>query len=783
MSNILETMDTNRVLDLRTRVRDAMDIDPVYWTGSNAIEETHMSAPIAVRKARAVALKLSEMPVDLWDGQLIAGSMTLEKPRLHAEKWFPEYLTNAELEDAKSKGLGTGCFGHIVPDYPRLLKRGLSGIRQDAECARNDAENEEEAAFLESVTIAIDGVIDFAARLSRQCRTQAESLAIGASETNDSEPTGRAGELEAMAADLERVPSGPARSFRQALQSVWLLHMIFHSTKNNNALGRLDQYVWPNLEHDLENGVLDLSEAAELVDCFMLKFNERAKTTLEQHAEERKSETIDPAKRTRHATSSQIGSDRDGMDATNHWLQNIIVSGLTPDGEDGTNLLSHLIIRSFRSNGMTNPLVTVRIHHDTPVDVLSHACLSLKDGGGMPAFFNDEALVPAIQSIGISLCDARDYTNDGCWEVIIPGRTDFKFQRLSLMLCLEWALNRGRSRLTGRQESIDTGDPREFTSFDDVWRAFITHLDAMIGRTVARVVESRNERNRYAPVPLLSALIDGAVESRRDMTAGGARYRTFGMLAESAAHTIDSLTAIKTIVFGDRVDTEEGNGSKTRKDSIAISDLCDALEHNFEGYENIHKRLKRAPKYGNDDDTADSVGRRIIDAFTLLVKKHASEYDEQLMRFPCGVGTFSWYIGIGEGLGPSPDGRKSGNPVSSNFSPALGADMAGLPEAILSYSRMPHEDLPAGGPLDLRVSRKLVGGDEGTERLVGLVRSFCESGGAMMTLTVADTEELRAAQSDPESYRSLRVRMGGWCAYFTALSREQQDHQIRRQDG
>jgi len=153
------------------------------------------------------------------------------------------------------------------------------------------------------------------------------------------------------------------------------------------------------------------------------------------------------------------------------------------------------------------------------------------------------------------------------------------------------------------------------------------------------------------------------------------------------------------------------------------------------------------------------------------------------VKFPCGVGTFSWYVGIGEGLGASPDGRLAGEPVSSNFSPALGRDMQGLPGAILSYSKMHHSNLPAGAPLDLRLARRLVEGDEGTARMAALLRSFVDTGGSIMTLTVADTQELKAAQREPENYRSLRVRMGGWCAYFTMLSHEQQDHHIRRQDG
>ena len=213
-----------------------------------------------------------------------------------------------------------------------------------------------------------------------------------------------------------------------------------------------------------------------------------------------------------------------------------------------------------------------------------------------------------------------------------------------------------------------------------------------------------------------------------------------------------------------------------------MAELCDALDANFEGHDALRARLLAAPKYGNDDGDADAVGRDLIDAFASAVARHAQEH-KAVVKFPCGVATFSWYVGIGEGLGPSPDGRLSGEPVSSNFSPALGRDMDGLPSAILSYSKMHHDRLAVGGPLDLRMARRLVEGGEGTARMAALVRSFVDTGGSMMTLTVADAEELRAAQREPEKYRSLRVRMGGWCAYFTMLSREQQEHHIRRQEG
>jgi formate C-acetyltransferase len=761
--------DTERVADLRQRVRRAMEqppVDRVRAEDTSSIDLRFMAEPLAVRKARAIALKLSRMPTDLWAGQLFAGSITLEHPRVHYERGFPDYLTDEEQAKARERGMGIGCFGHIVPDYPRLLRKGLRGIIADVEMQRPDAESDAERAFLDSVVITLDAVMAFAARLAARCAREAQA----ASDAR------RAAELRQMAANLRQVPAGPAETLWQALQSVWLIHMIFPAILQNNALGRLDQYMWPYLEADLREERLDWTEAAELVDCFCLKFNERAKTTEDQLADYRDEVDNAPLKRTRHRTSSQFGTRRDRLDATNHWLQNIIIGGLTPEGTDGTNPLSFLLLRSYQRNKMTNPLLTLRVHPDSPDAILRCTCEVLKDGGGMPALFNDDALIPALERLGIPTPDARDYTNDGCWEVIIPGRTDFRFMRLSLMLCLEWALNRGYSRVDaacddvedGFRHGVDTGAPRRFETFDDVMRAFLTQLDAMVARTVHHVIKTLNLRSTVAPVPLLSALTDGTIEARRDLTAGGAKFRTFGMLAESAAHTIDSLVAIKTVIFENREAT--------------MAELCDALDANFEGHTPLRTKLQAAPKYGNDDERADAVGRAVIEAFVEAVNHHAQAY-ESLIKFPCGVATFSWYIGIGQGLGASSDGRLSGQPVSSNFSPALGRDMQGVSGAILSYAKMPHPNLPVGGPLDLRMPKTLVKGTSGTDRMVALLRSFCETGGSMMTLTVADTEELRAAQAEPDKYKSLRVRMGGWCAYFTMLSHEQQTHHILRQEG
>ena len=760
----MEIEDTARIRDLRHRVRTTMTVAPENWMGPERIDDAFMNEPVALRRARAIAAKLSAMPIDHWQGQLIAGSMTLENPRLHLEPGFPVYLTEDEQAQVKKKGLSTRCFGHIVPDYPRLLEKGLLGIRDDALAEKRNAQHTDDITFLDSTIIALEAPVHYAQRLA-----EALTTAAGKQANRKTQET-----LLVMAANLAQVPARPAQTFWQALQSVWLLHMIFHSTANPNALGRTDQYLWPYLKQDMDREAITLNQATELVDCFFLKFNERAKTTDDQRPESRDEKQHAALYRTRHRTSSQVGTHRDHIDATNHWLQNMVICGIRIEGSDGTNPLTFLFLRSYHRNQMTNPLITLRIHRDSPEEIILKACEVLKAGGGMPAIFNDEVLVPAIEKIGIPLHEARDYTNDGCWETIIPGRTDFSFMRLSLALCLEWALNGGRPRIgedskdNPTQEGPDTGDARGFTSFEQVWQAFSFQLEAMVDRVIQRTIDHCNDRHMFAPVPLLSALIEGTLSSRKDLTAGGARYRTFALLAESTPLVIDSLTAINTVIFQDH--------------HADMSQLCDALDQNFQGHAGLRARLLAAPKYGNDDPQADGIGRRIIDTFSRLVEKHGKAHASQV-KFTSGVGTFSWYIGIGQGLGPSPDGRLSGEPVSSNFSPGLGQDMAGIPGAILSYGRMNHMNLPAGAPLDLRLPLALVKTEEGTRRMAALVRGFSKTGGSMLTLTVADAAELRAAQQEPDKFESLRVRMGGWSAYFTMLSREQQDHHIHRQEG
>ncbi|MCL2158630.1 MAG: hypothetical protein FWH48_04405, partial [Oscillospiraceae bacterium] len=462
---------------------------------------------------------------------------------------------------------------------------------------------------------------------------------------------------------------------------------------------------------------------------------------------------------------------RDSVDATNHWLQNVIIGGVGPDGEDAENMVTHMCLEAFDQNRMTNPCLTLRLFSGTSEKLYQKACEVLVNGGGSPAFFNDEVIVPSLVKWGIAPADARDYTNDGCWEIIIAGQNDFYFDRFNMLRCLEWALNNGKSRMDQKKEAPDLGDPSGFLEYEQLYGAFLKELEYELDGLMEKNCRIFGQRAAIAPVPLLSALLEGPMEAGADMTRSGAKYITYGLIAEGVSHVIDSLAAIKSAVF----ETNE----------ISMTELIFALDSNFEGCEPLRQRLVSAPKYGRNQKEADELGAQLIDDFAKITARLNKKYDT--MIFLPGAGTFSWYIAIGEGCGASPDGRFSGDPVSSNLSPSAGACTNGITGAILSAASFDLKNLPVGSPVDLRISKKLVAEGEaltpeGQVRLTGLLKSFVGLGANMLTLSIADTAILREAQKNPDRYRDLRVRMGGWSAYFTMLSPEQQEHHIRKQE-
>lgn len=771
---IVESVPSERVAFLIEEVRDNM-VSKNRKTGGMepVLNEETGKLPVIIRKAMAEKRKLESAPCGIWRGQIFAGCFTLREEKLVNTYDLPEFAYPEEQAKGEKYGFGIySMFGHISPDYKRLLNLGTAGIRKRIESRLSaleaekiisgcDCRNLEKTRdFLTAAAISLEGLENFAANHAAMLFEKAEVCEDGAWKK----------ELLRCAEALLWVPKHPARSFFEACQSSWLLHLALQLTDNYLALGRPDQYLYPFLKKDLEEGRLSLAEAQEMTDCYMLKFNERSQDN-EVAAEmmdlelRQKKFNEQWEERKLYDIGHQRYNVRDTVDAINHWNQNVIVGGVIPDtGEDASNILTVMIIESFRRLRMTNPVLSVRLGRQTPAYLKRQIAVTLKTGGGLPALYNDEAIIGGYTHFGVDLKEARDYANNGCWECLLPGKTDFYFTKLNALKCMEWVLNHGRCHIDQKQEVPDQGPVEDIRDYEELYRRVLKNFRIVMESSAKHMVETQHLRSIVAPVPLLSAFLEGPIEKGRDMTQMGARFILGGIIAEGISHTIDSLTAIKKVVFEEKYCT--------------LKEVADAIDRNFKGCESLRCRLASCPKYGANQAEADAVGMRLTRDYSKMMEEIDRKYPE--MKFLPGIGTFSWYIAVGNGTGASADGRYAGEAVASNFSPSAGAMTRGITGALLSFSKMNLDVLPLGSPLDLGLSGQYVKGEAGTARMIGLIDTFLELGGNLLTISVADAELLKEAQAQPEQYKDLRVRMGGWSAYFTMLSREQQEHHIKK---
>ncbi len=752
-----------RVKRLYDRLQDSMLRAQETWRPAPIVQDPALAGlPLVLRRARAFARVLDEMPVEIAADEWIVGKTARGGRILRTA--LPEFVTAAEREEARAKGRGIPMgLSHKVPDYPSVVERGLSGILADIRDqmsivqARPDSDKKTETVqWMQAMQIEIEAVLRLALRYADLAESQAESAAPE-----------RALELRRIAAVCRSVPRKPAESFHEVLQSVWFVNYAFYSTGTNLSLGRFDQYCGPLLERDLAEKRVTIAEAQEMVDCLWIKFNDRAQINRENFS----NRAVDRPWQAGLRWRTLLGSDN--ADAVNHFGQNLLLSGIRPDGSDGTNPLTYLMLNSLETFALTSPVVTVRLHRASPPKLVRRCAEVLQKGGGMPYIDNDDVIVPAYQKLGVPLEDAREYANSNCWETMIAGKSDQELIRgYNFLLILEWALNRGVSRVSGAQEGVDTGDPRLFSSFDDVMAAWKRQMDAYLEKTIdyfgahlTRGDLAHSNHGRTAYNPLLSALVQDCLSREKDIIRGGARYAIWHVMGEAVANAIDALAAIKKLVYDQK--------------KVSLDEVLNALAQNWEGYENLRQQMvSRAPKFANDNGYADAIGQEMMAYFSQRTRFYASRYPAII--FPASVGTFSWYASIGNEVGASCDGRFSGDPITPNFSPNIGMDLNGPTAAVKSYVQMAMTDLAAGAPLDLRFSASSLRGEAGAARLGAFIQAFIALGGNILTITVADAEELRKAMLEPEKYRGLRVRMGGWTAYFVALSREQQLLHIRK---
>jgi formate C-acetyltransferase len=742
-----------RVECLRNQCLEEANTKKEVWGKKLTIlnEETR-GEPLIIRKAMACKKVLCEMPIEIKQGELIVGRM----PMASVGKWapFPDYATEEEKKAAAKKSTSPfSVWGHHLGNYPKFLREGIAGFRKKASSKLTELEragrDPDKQNFYRAVLVCFDGTKVLSQRYVNLALELAEK-------EHDST---RREELQRIADICKQVPENPPRNFHEALQACWFMHLAIQSFMNWSPLGRFDQYMFPFLQRDLEKGDLSLEQAQELVDCLWIKFNGRLQSR------ELQEDVKDPYILSLGGEGISADLDKEALSQT--WQQNIVLGGQDSQGKDVTNTLTYLCLNATQKLRMIDPIITVRLFKDSPPQLLRKSCELLQEGHGQPTINNDEVIIPALQGLGVPLEEARDYSNDGCWEPLIPGKSEFRYSLVHALCCLERALNRGYSRITGKKEGVETKNPYTFVSFEEIMEAFKFQLDYEIRKQIDNTVRFYGSLYDIAPVPFMSSTIDNCLDEGKDITQGGAKYVFHAMMLTGLSHVADSLAAIKRLVFDDKM--------------IDLSELLRALECNFSNREDIRQILiTRAPKYGNDSDYVDELAREVLDYFTQRTRLYDRERGHKKIRFSTAVGTFEFYVFAGKHVGATPDGRLSGAPIGANLSPSYGMTTQGPGAAVNSFAKLNLVDLPSGSPLDLGLPREMVEGEAGLENLVAFVRSFLDKGGNMLTINVNSVDKLREAQKNPNEHRDILVRVAGYQAYFVSLEREHQDVLIAR---
>ena len=629
-----------------------------------------------------------------------------------------------------------GGIGHVSGGFERLLKRGFEGLKKEAEerIAKLDLSDPDDLVrmqFYHAALITCEGVINFARRFADLAREKA------AVEENPE----RKKELEKTAEVCDQVPARPARSFHEAVQSIWFSHLLLQIESNGLGVspGRIDQYLHPFYKQDLESEIITQEEAQELIDCFWVKIEE-----------------------IKRVYDSECAQDFSGYTTG----LNITIGGQEPDGTDATNDISYMCLNAQYKLKTAHPNFTVRCHNKLPEELLLRACEVVRLGTGMPEFMNDEAHVPSLMNRGIKLEDARSYTNIGCVEPAVPGKTCSwsNAAMFNLGKCLELALNNGKCMLSGEQIGPHTGDACEFKSIEEVMEAYKKQVGYFVKHMVISLNAIDNTHGEILQTPYLSLLVDDCLEKGKDITAGGAHYNFTSPQGVGVADVADSLSVIKKLIFEEK--------------KISFEKLLSAVSDNFEGNEELRQTLiNSAPKYGNDNDYVD-----------LMAKFAGRIYCEEVEKYKNPRGGFynpglypvSAHVPLGRNTAALPSGRKALAPLADGVSPTHGSDKKGPTAVVNSVAKLDHIIASNGTLLNQKFHPTVLQDIKGLKSLGNLIRTFFELGGKHIQFNVVDSNTLREAQKYPEKYTGLSIRVAGYSAFFTQLSKDMQDDIIER---
>ena len=640
--------------------------------------------------------------------------------------------------DANQISLGIheqGGFGHFLLDYAKVLTCGMSGLKKDAQERLDNlelwkAEDIQKQAFYQSCVITCDAVIAFANRYAEEAERMAEEEA----------DEKRKRELLEIARVCRRVPEFPAEDFHEALQSFWFIQLLPQIYDNGVSVspGRFDQYMYPYYAKDVQSGRRTKAECQELLECVWVKFVEPIKIYSAVDAE---------------------------FNAGYPMGQNLCIGGVDRDGNDATNDLSYRVLEAHRKMLLMQPNFSVRLHKDMPEEFLLAVCDAVRRGNGMPQLINDGVFIQGLRNIGVSLEDARDYAVEGCVEgtpLDAWGRGNGGY--FNLIKVLEMTLNNGRCGITGKPITIETGDAHNFQSFEEFQEAYTRQMEYCVRQLVTWNNMIDHIHRELMPVPLVSMLIGGCMESGKDVTEGGAKYNWTGPPTVGIANVGNSAYTIKHLVF--------------EKNHCTMRELVDALQSDWENAEPLRQYIcNRVEKYGNDVPEVDATVRWAIDTYLDQIARYETYRGGPFIG---GLVPVSSYVGFGLTTGATPDGRKSGEPLADGISPANGTDVKGLTAVLKSVTKLNHFRCQNGVILNVKLNPTTVETPEGLKKMAQLIRTYMDLNGEHIQFNVITADVLRDAQEHPEEYKNLVVRVAGYSAFYNELAKEIQDSIIAR---
>jgi len=595
----------------------------------------------------------------------------------------------------------------------------------------NDKEAFSKREQLNAMSISCDAIMILGERYAKYARD------LASKEIDEK----RKKELLQIAANCEVVPAHAPRTYWQAIQMYWFVHLGVTTELNPwdaYSPGRLDQHLNPFYERDAEEGILDEDKAKELLECLWIKFNNQ------------------PSPPKVGVTLKESGTYTD--------FANINTGGITPEGQDGVNDISYLILDCMDEMQLLQPSSNVQISKKTPKRFLKRACEISREGWGQPAFYNTEAIVQELLNAGKSIEDARRGGTSGCVETGAFGNEAYILTGyFNLPKILELTLFNGYDKVSGKQLGLELGYAKEFKNYEELFSAYKRQIEyfADIKIEGSNIIEKIYAD--YMPAPFLSIITNDCIRKGKDYNAGGARYNTNYIQGVGIGTITDSLAAIKYNVYD--------------KKKFTMEKLIEAIENNFKGNEIIANLVRnKTPKYGNDDDYADEIMTSVFDAYNKIITGRPNVkggcYRINMLPTTC-------HVYFGEVMIASPNGRLAHKPVSEGISPEKGADTNGPTAVIKSASKMDH--LRTGGTLlNQKFTPSVVAGEEGLDHMANLVRAYFNMDGHHIQFNVIDRETLIEAQKYPEDYKDLIVRVAGYSDHFRNLSKELQDEIINR---